>query len=96
MIEFIANFISELQVLIVLSLSRIVIIVLTYHRYKPIDGNNLLVSYQRYNVFPVRYGQTYRVELRTMDNVQNCNSYVKIPSLQICRCYFYNETSLAI
>jgi hypothetical protein len=28
-----------------------------------VDSINLLGSYRRHNVFPVRYGQTYRVEL---------------------------------
>jgi hypothetical protein len=31
-------------------------------------------------VFPVRYGQTYRD--RTMDSVQNCDSYINISSSQ--------------
>jgi hypothetical protein len=34
-------------------------------------------------VFPVRYRKIYSVELikvRTMDNVQNCDSYINIPS----------------
>jgi hypothetical protein len=44
-------------------MSRVVIVILIYHRHKPIDSNNLLDSQQRSNVFPVRYGQTYRVEL---------------------------------
>jgi hypothetical protein len=42
--------------------SRIVIVILIYHRHKPIDSINLLGSERRYNVFPVRYEQTYRVE----------------------------------
>jgi hypothetical protein len=41
-------------------------------------------------VFPVRYGQTYRVELsylkdRTMDKVQNCDGSINIPSSQTYR-----------
>jgi hypothetical protein len=44
-------------------MSRIVIVILIYHRDKPIDSINLLGSYRRRNVLPVRYGQTYRVEL---------------------------------
>jgi hypothetical protein len=44
-------------------MSRIVIVILIYHRHKPIDIINLSVSYRRREVFPVRYGQTYRVEL---------------------------------
>jgi hypothetical protein len=41
----------------------IVIVMLIYHRHKPIDSINLLGSERRCNVFPVRYGQTYRIEL---------------------------------
>jgi hypothetical protein len=44
-------------------MSRIVIIILIYHRHKPIDSINLLGLYRRRNVFPVRYGQNYRVVL---------------------------------
>jgi hypothetical protein len=44
-------------------MSRIVIVILIYRRHKPIDSINVLDSYQRCNVFPVRYGQTNRVEL---------------------------------
>jgi hypothetical protein len=44
-------------------MSRIVIVILLYHRHKPIDSINLLGSQRRRNVFPVRYRQTYRVEL---------------------------------
>jgi hypothetical protein len=44
-------------------MSRIVIAILIYHRHKPIDNINLLGSYRRRHVFPVRSGQTYRVEL---------------------------------
>jgi hypothetical protein len=44
-------------------MSRIEILILIYHRHKPIDNINLLGSYRRGNVFHVRYGQTYRVEL---------------------------------
>jgi hypothetical protein len=43
-------------------MSRIVIVILIYHRHKPIDSINLL-DRRGDNVFPVRYGQTYRVEL---------------------------------
>jgi hypothetical protein len=42
---------------------RIVTVILIYHRHKPIDTINLLGSWRRRSVFPVRYGQTYRVEL---------------------------------
>jgi hypothetical protein len=35
-------------------MSRIVIVILIYHRHKPIDSINLLGSYRRRNVFPVR------------------------------------------
>jgi hypothetical protein len=41
----------------------VIVIVLIYHRHKPIDSINLLDSQRRRNVFPVRYGQSYRVEL---------------------------------
>jgi hypothetical protein len=44
-------------------MSRIVVLLLIYRRHKPIDSINLLGSERRHNVFPVRYGQTYRVEL---------------------------------
>jgi hypothetical protein len=44
-------------------MSRIVMVILIYHRHKPTDSINLLGSLRRLNVFPVRYGQTYRVEL---------------------------------
>jgi hypothetical protein len=44
-------------------MSRLVIVILIYHRHKPIDSINLLGLYWRRNVFPVRYRQTYRVEL---------------------------------
>jgi hypothetical protein len=36
--------------------------VLIYQRHKPIDIFNLLRSQRRRNVFPVKYGQTYRAE----------------------------------
>jgi hypothetical protein len=44
-------------------MSKIVIVILIYHRHKPINSINLFGSYRGRNVFPVRYGQTYRVEL---------------------------------
>jgi hypothetical protein len=44
-------------------MSRIVIAILLYHRHKPIDIINLLGLKRRRNVFPVKYGQTYRVEM---------------------------------
>jgi hypothetical protein len=34
-----------------------------YHCHKPIDSINLLGSWRRRSVFPVKYGETYRVEL---------------------------------
>jgi hypothetical protein len=44
-------------------MSRIVIVILIYRRHKPIDSINLLGSQRRRYVFPVRYEQTYRIEL---------------------------------
>jgi hypothetical protein len=46
-------------------MSRIVIVLLIYHRYKHIDTINLLGSYRRRNMsmFPVSCGHTYRVAL---------------------------------
>jgi hypothetical protein len=41
----------------------VVIVILIYHRHKPTDSVRLLDSLRRRNVFPVRYEQTYRVEL---------------------------------
>jgi hypothetical protein len=58
-------------------MSRIVTLILICHRHNPIDSINLLGSWRRHNVFPVRYGQTYVFELSfkekdmTMDNVQD-------------------------
>jgi hypothetical protein len=43
-------------------MSIIMIVILIYHRHKPIDSVNLLGLERRRNVFPMRYGQTYRVE----------------------------------
>jgi hypothetical protein len=42
---------------------KIVTVILIYHRHKPIDNINVLGLQRRRIVFPVRYGQTYRVEL---------------------------------
>jgi hypothetical protein len=36
-------------------LSRIVIVILIYHRHSPIDSINLLGSSPKLNIFPVRY-----------------------------------------
>jgi hypothetical protein len=44
-------------------MSRIVIVILIYHRHKSIDSINLLGLQRRRNVFPGRFGQTYRLEL---------------------------------
>jgi hypothetical protein len=41
-------------------MSRIVIVIVIHHRHEPLDSINLMGSFP---VFPVRYGQTYRVEL---------------------------------
>jgi hypothetical protein len=38
--------------------------ILMYHYHKPIDSFSLYGSQQRRDMFPVRYAQTYRVELR--------------------------------
>jgi hypothetical protein len=47
-------------------------------------------------VFPVRYGQTYRIRDRTMDNVHICDSYINIPSshgnrVSICISEIYGK-----
>jgi hypothetical protein len=42
---------------------RIVIVILIYLRHKHRNSINLLGSLRKRDVFPVRYGQTYRVEL---------------------------------
>jgi hypothetical protein len=47
-------------------MSRIVIVILIYRRHKPLDSINLLGSNQKRNVFPVRYGQSYRFYLLTV------------------------------
>jgi hypothetical protein len=44
-------------------MTRTVIVILMFHLQKHVDYINLLGSLQRRNVFPVRYGQIYRVEL---------------------------------
>jgi hypothetical protein len=48
-------------------MSRIVIVILIYHRHKPTDIINLLGSWRR-GMFPVRYGQTCIVELSLNKN----------------------------
>jgi hypothetical protein len=52
-------------------MSIIVIVILIYHRHKPTDSINLLDS----------CGDV----LFTTDNVQNCDSYINIPSSQTYR-----------
>jgi hypothetical protein len=48
-------------------------------------------------VFSLRYGHSYRVELyfekdRTVDNVQNRDSYINIPSSEVYRIHIgYNR-----
>jgi hypothetical protein len=42
---------------------RIATVILIYHRHKSIDCINQLGSQRRRNMFPVRCGRTYRVEL---------------------------------
>jgi hypothetical protein len=44
-------------------MSRIVIILIIYHHHKPINSINLMGSQRGRNMFPVRYGQTYKVDL---------------------------------
>jgi hypothetical protein len=44
-------------------MSRIVIVILIYHHHEALDSINLLGSWRRRNVFPVKYGKTYRVEM---------------------------------
>jgi hypothetical protein len=66
-------------------MSRTVIVILRYHRYKP---RIALTSWAGSgdNVFPVRYRQTYRVEFeikdRTTDIVQNRVISINMPSSQ--------------
>jgi hypothetical protein len=48
--------------------AQIVIVILIYHGHKPIDSMNLLSSLRRRNMFPVTYGQTYRVEFSCVLN----------------------------
>jgi hypothetical protein len=61
-------------------MSKIVIVILICHRHKSTDSINLLGSLRRRNVFPVRYGQTYRLEFyikdRTMENAQNRDTLI--------------------
>jgi hypothetical protein len=51
-------------------MSRIVIVILIYHCHIPIDSINPLDSQRRRNVFAVRYEQTYRVELKSMNCIR--------------------------
>jgi hypothetical protein len=44
-------------------MSKIVVVILIYHHHKPVHSINLLGSERGSNVFPVRYGQSYRVQL---------------------------------
>jgi hypothetical protein len=44
-------------------MSRIMKFILMYHSLKPMDSINLLGLVAETENFPVRYGQTYRVEL---------------------------------
>jgi hypothetical protein len=60
---------------------RILMVVLIYLRHKPIDNINLLVSWRRRIVFPVRYGQTYRVEMSFKQKTRQfiiCSVVVKV------------------
>jgi hypothetical protein len=47
-------------------MSRIVTVLLIYHRHRPIDSINLLGSSLRRNVFPVRY-EHYSCVLKDKD-----------------------------
>jgi hypothetical protein len=61
----------------------IVIVTLIHHRHKPTDRINLLGSLLRRNVLSVRYEHypsCVLKKVRMMDNVQNCDSYINIPS----------------
>jgi hypothetical protein len=42
---------------------RIAIVLIIYHPHKPTDSINLIGSQRRRNMLPVRYGQTYRIDL---------------------------------
>jgi hypothetical protein len=44
-------------------MSRIIIVVIIYHHHNPTDSVKLLDSQRRRNVFLVRYGQIYRIQL---------------------------------
>jgi hypothetical protein len=49
-------------------MSKIVIVIPMYNRQKSIDSVNLLGSQRRRNAFPVRYGQTYKIEFGSVLN----------------------------
>jgi hypothetical protein len=73
-------------------MSTIVVVILIYRCHKLTDSINLLGSYRRRNVFLARYAQSYKVEFqikdRAMDKVQNCDSYIRIPSQTYISCSF--------
>jgi hypothetical protein len=46
-------------------------------------------------MFPVRYGQTYRVELTT-NSARNCDSYINIPSSQTYTSYNHIQRTILI
>jgi hypothetical protein len=57
-------------------MSRIVILILIHHLHKPIDRINLWA--RSGDMFPVRYNRYPSCALirdRTIDNVQNCESF---------------------
>jgi hypothetical protein len=56
-------------------MSRIVIAILSYHPHKYIDSINLLGLYRSHNVFRVRYGQTYKIDLGCLHPVERVISY---------------------
>jgi hypothetical protein len=56
-------------------MSRTTIVIFIFHRHKPIERINLLGSWLRYEHYP-----SCALNKR-QDNVQNCDSYINIPSL---------------
>jgi hypothetical protein len=68
-------------------MSRIVIVILIYHRHKSIDHVNLLGLIARSNVFPVRYEHYPSCVLKQKTGqwiMSRIVSYINIPSSQTC------------